>query len=109
MASRTSRSVPRRRGRWRRLRNDLRDHGYGSGAHGLLGERDGRRGLSIAGNGSWYIGANIDGVGDFDGDGSDDLGVGVIQANANGNLSGAAFLVGGGRRGPSRSTMRTSG
>ncbi|MEC8424000.1 MAG: MopE-related protein, partial [Myxococcota bacterium] len=55
--------------------------------------------LSIAGNGSWYIGANIDGVGDFDGDGSDDLGVGVIQANANGNLSGAAFLVGGGQAG----------
>jgi hypothetical protein len=55
--------------------------------------------LSISGNAAWYIGANIDGIGDFDGDGNDDLGVGVIQANANGNLSGAAFVIGGGQTG----------
>jgi len=53
----------------------------------------------VTGNSSWYIGANMDGVGDFDGDGADDLGIGVIQANANGNLSGAAFLIGGGQSG----------
>ena len=55
--------------------------------------------LSIEGNGGWYIGANIDGMGDFDGDGNDDLGVGVIQANANGTLSGSAFLFNGGQTG----------
>lgn len=55
--------------------------------------------LSVTGNPSWYIGANIDGIGDFDGDGSDDLGIGVIQANANGALSGSAFLIGGGQTG----------
>jgi hypothetical protein len=55
--------------------------------------------LSITGNASWYIGANIDGVGDFDGDGYDDIGIGNIQANANGSLSGAAFVVGGGQSG----------
>ena len=55
--------------------------------------------LAIEGNAGWYIGANMDGIGDFDGDGFDDLGVGVIQANANGTLSGAAFLVDGGQTG----------
>ena len=55
--------------------------------------------LSVTGHASWYIGANISGLGDFDGDGSDDLGIGVIQADANGNLSGSAFVIGGGQSG----------
>jgi hypothetical protein len=55
--------------------------------------------LAVSGDAGWFVGANIDGLGDFDGDGNDDLGIGVIQADANGSLSGGAFVVSGGQTG----------
>jgi hypothetical protein len=55
--------------------------------------------VRVSGNAGWYTGADIDGVGDLDGDGFDDLAIGAIQANANGVLAGGAFVVAGGQTG----------